>query len=194
MKFFICFTILVSLFFLNSCGTPADNAKSKAMSGSVDQIIARSGTTFRDKDRALKDAKNRLNTGGGLLGKKTQSVNSLFGGSSEDNVASIGLPINAILWKSSLEVIDFMPLSQADPFAGVIITDWYTSETNIQERCKVNIFIRGKELKSNNVNVNIFCQNLMNNQWVDVATKDEDDIKIENAILSKAKKIKLTIN
>ena len=126
--------------------------------------------------------------------KKTQSVNSLFGGSSEDNVASIGLPINAILWKSSLEVIDFMPLSQADPFAGVIITDWYTSETNIQERCKVNIFIRGKELKSNNVNVNIFCQNLMNNQWVDVATKDEDDIKIENAILNKAKKIKLTIN
>lgn len=165
------------------------------MSGSADQVIARSGTTFRNKDRALKDAYNRLNTGGGMLGKKPMGVEGLFNQNGGSTVAaSIGLPINAILWKSSIETINFMPLSSADPFAGVIITDWYSSSSNTKERCKVNIFIKGKEFKSTNLDVNTFCQTFNENLWLDNPINEDNNIKLENAILNKAKKLKLSIN
>ena len=84
-----------------------------------------------------------------------------------------------------------MPLSSTDPFAGTIITDWYTTEDNLGERCKLNIFINGKELKTDNLRVSSFCQLLKNNQWVNIVSEDENNIKIENAILNKAKKLKL---
>ena len=98
------------------------------MAASKDQIIARSGTTFRNEDRAFKDAQNRLMSGGGLFGKKGLAVEDLFGQQTEQSSTSIGLPINAILWKSSLETISFMPIASADPFAGIIITVFIWSE------------------------------------------------------------------
>ena len=101
-------------------------------------------------------------------------------------------PINPYLWRATLETINFMPIASADPFGRIIITDWYSTEKNPKERCKLNIFIRGAELKTENLKVNSFCENKINNDWVNSSIKDEDNIKIENAILNKAKKFKLS--
>ena len=60
------------------------------------------------------------------------------------------MPINPYLWSASLETLSFMPLSSADPFGGTIFTDWYSSELNENERCKINVFITGAELKTQN--------------------------------------------
>ena len=195
--FFLSCFFLFSVFFLTSCGTPADNKKSRDMGvGSVDQIIERGGSIIRNQDKALKDSMHRLETGGGLFGKKSNSFGDLFGSKKSDStiVGSIGLPINPILWQSSLEVIQFMPIASTDAFSGTIITDWYSAPNNRYEKCKINIFIKGLELKSSNLKVNSFCQQYVNNTWLDIKTSDEDNRKIENAILNKAKKIKLAIN
>ena len=40
----------------------------------------------------------------------------------------------------ALETIDFMPLSSADPIGGTIITDWYSTSDNENERCKLKYF------------------------------------------------------
>ena len=159
------------------------------------EIINRSGTPFNsaiDKKLAMDDAQNRLITGGGLFGKKA-SLN-LLGGENESQQTSVGmgLPINPFLWKASIETISFMPLASTDPFAGTIITDWYTAENSLGERCKLNIFINGADLKTDNLKVSSFCQTLRNNQWVNSSSNSEDNIKLENAILNKAKKLKLT--
>ena len=140
----------------------------------------------------MDDAQNRLRTGGGVFGKKG-SIN-LFGGenSSEQVSVGMGLPINPFLWKASIETISFMPLASTDPFAGTIITDWYTAENSLGERCKLNIFINGADMKTDNLKVSSFCQSLKDNQWVNSPPNIEDNIKLENAILNKAKKLKLT--
>ena len=158
------------------------------------EIIARSGTIFdsaKNKDLAMKDAENRLRTGGGLFGKKGMVL-----GTNEDNktVSSMGMPINPFLWRGSLETVDFMPLSSADPFGGIIITDWYSDGETINERCKINIFIKGLELKTNNLKVNTFCQSFENSQWIDLPTSASLNAQLEDAILNKAKKIKLAKN
>ena len=111
---------------------------------------------------------------------------------SNKTTATIGLPINPYLWQGSLETIDFMPLASADPFAGIIITDWYTGQGAPNERCKINIFIKGSEMKADNLKVNSFCQSLSNEQWLDIKNNTDNDAKLENAILNKAKKIRLS--
>jgi len=204
MKLIFKFVAFLSLFFIiASCSNNNQNDTSDlyAKSQAVDEIIKRSGNVFatnspEKRDKALDDAQNRLQTGGGLLGKKPGGLGGMFGGGDSNNssVASIGFPINAILWKSSLETISFMPIASADPFAGIIITDWYSTSSNSQERCKLNIFIKGVELKTNNLKVNTFCQDLNDGVWVNSGDMQANSRKIENAILNKAKKIKLSLN
>ena len=161
------------------------------------EIIRRSGTVFDpalNKEMAMSDAENRLRTGGGLFGKKA-GIGGTFGENKSNNAfSSIGMPINPYLWKGSLETISFMPLSSADPFGGIIITDWYSDGQTINERCKINIFIKGLELKTSNLKVNTFCQSFENNRWIDLPTSASQSAQLENAILNKAKRIKLAKN
>ena len=190
--------IVIFIFLLSGCNSNLSEEERKDLwkkAQTTGEIINRSGTPFNsaiDKDLALDDAQNRLITGGGLLGNKASFS---FLGNDENNssqISSVGLPINPYLWKASLETIDFMPLSSTDPFAGIIITDWYTAENNIGERCKLNIFVKGADLKTDNLKVSSFCQSLENNQWVNKSPIKEDNIRLENVILNKAKILKLT--
>jgi len=195
-KFILIFLLPALSFLLMSCNETRGIDASKLEAQTRGEIIKRSGTTFTggsaEKDKlALADAENRLRTGGGLLGKKGMSLDDI-NKSEKTTTAAIGLPINPYLWKGSLETIDFMPLASADPFAGIIITDWYSNQNAPNERCKINIFIRGYEMKTDNLKVNSFCQSLSNGQWVDLKNNIDNDAKLENAILNKAKKIRLS--
>jgi len=195
--------LIGSLFFLISCSKSESNKKDTSdlykKSQTSAAIIERSGTLLTgnsadDRQEILDDAQNRLRTGGGLFGKKGGLNLLSLGKEKSQSFSSIGIPINPYLWKASLETIDFMPLSSADPFAGIIITDWYSSEIQ-NERCKLNIFIKGLELKTENLKVSSFCQSFENNSmWVNKKINVENNIEIENAILNKAKKIKLSLN
>jgi hypothetical protein len=144
--------VIIFIFLLIGCNSNLSEEERKDLwnkAQTTGEIINRSGTPFNsaiDKDLAMSDAENRLITGGGLLGNKASFS---FLGDEKNNsseISSVGLPINPYLWKASLETIDFMPLSSTDPFAGIIITDWYTVENNIGERCKLNVFIKGVDL------------------------------------------------
>ena len=84
-----------------------------------------------------------------------------------------------------------MPLSSADPVGGTIITDWYSTTENQNERCKLNIFIMGTRLNVENLKVTSFCQEFKNQIWVNKKIDKENNVKIENAILNKAKKLKI---
>ena len=190
---------LAAILLLLSCNRNVEDSselwKNAQTSG---EIIARSGTIFnsaKDKEKAMRDAENRLRTGGGLFGKKAGvSLGQQKGGNNAASVSSIGMPINPYLWKGSLETIGFMPLSSADPFGGIIITDWYSNGQKIDERCKINIFIKGMELKTSNLKVSSFCQSFGNNKWMDLPINASSNAQLENAILNKAKKIKLAKN
>ena len=194
-SYIVLFSIV---FFVFSCNKNLTDEEMKELwnkAQTTGEIINRSGTPFNsaiDKDLALSDAENRLITGGGLFGKKA-SLNLLGDNNSQNkNTEIVGMPINPYLWKATLNTLSFMPLSSTDPFAGTIITDWYTAETNLGERCKLNVFINGKDLKTKNLKVSSFCQIFKNNQWVNMPSKIEENTKLENAILNEAKKLKLT--
>ena len=195
-KFSLYFAIIILLSALVACnrGEKKDTTELYKKSQTRGAIIERSGTIFRDEETQWKDAQTRLQSGGGIFGKKPTDLFDLGNKKSkESDSATVGFPINPYLWKGSIETISFMPLSVADPFAGIIITDWYSNEENQNQRCKLNIFIKGIDLKTDNLKVNSFCQNLNENgNWIDQKVSEENNIQLENAILNKAKKIKLS--
>ena len=191
------FTIILLLFFLVACSSKKEKKDtselwSKAMT--TGEIIKRSGTKLTGEGQRASgvteaDAKNRLISGGGLLGNKPIS---LTGGTKDKQVAGIGMPINPYLWRASLEAVSFMPLSSADPFGGTIITEWYNDGANSKERCKVNIFVRGIELRTNNLKASIFCQEKITGNWIDVQIDPGKNTSFENTILDKAKRLRLS--
>ena len=189
--------LLLTLLFVASCNKNLTEEERRALwdkAQTTGEIVRRSGTPFNtatDKDLAVSDAQNRLRSGGGLMGNKA-NFNFLGENNNSSQISTLGMPINPYLWKASLETINFMPLSSTDPFAGTIITDWYTTENKLDERCKLNIFINGLDFKTKNLKVSSFCQSLKNNQWVNMPSDTEDNTKLENVILNKAKKLKLT--
>ena len=95
------------------------------------------------------------------------------------------------LWRASLDVIEFMPLSSVNYSGGIIITDWYSTTDNQNERCKLNVYISGKSLNTENLKVTSFCQEFKDQIWVNIDVDKDSNIKIENAILNRAKKLRL---
>ena len=125
----------------------------------------------------------------------------LFGGSnSSDETSGIkrgsGAPteigVNSFLWRASLDTISFMPLLDADPFGGVIITDWYSAENAPDERFKLTVYILDKRLRADGLRVSVFRQERQNNgQWLDTSVSSETAIRLENAILIRARQLRI---
>jgi len=116
----------------------------------------------------------------------------LFGGGAEENLGGGGIGVNSFLWRASLDTISFMPLASADPFGGVIITDWYQDPKAAGERFKVTVYILDKRLRADGVKVAVFRQNKSENgEWVDAAVATSTGPQIENAILVRARQLRI---
>jgi len=104
------------------------------------------------------------------------------GGSGEFDFAS-----SNELWRASLDILDFMPLTSANYSGGVIITDWYSEQGKTNESIKITIRFLSNEIRSDALDVNIFYKKCItiNNC---VINKQEGQLKKEltKKILAKA--------
>jgi hypothetical protein len=67
------------------------------------------------------------------------------------------------LWRASLDVIDFMPLSSVNYSGGIIITDWYSDGNNQNESIKISIRFLTNEIRSDALDIKIFTRKCKNN-------------------------------
>lgn len=131
-------------------------------------------------------AKAAERDGGGFLG---------IGGGDDKNKDASQIGVNTFLYHATLQTLSFMPLTQSDPFGGVIITDWVTDPAAPNERFKATVYILDTRLRADGLKVNLFKQVQGPNGWQDVAASPDAALQIENAILKKARDLRLsTIN
>jgi hypothetical protein len=127
---------------------------------------------------------------------------SIFGSSTANtstaSSADIGpeengaLGVNAYLWRASLDTLSFLPLNSADPYGGVIITDWYANPEKKDERLKATVYILDTRLRADGISAAVFRETLTNGVWTPAAVNPETNIALENAILSKARQLRLS--
>lgn len=111
------------------------------------------------------------------------------GNSGAEEGAALG--VNAYLWRGALDTLGFMPLASADPFGGVIITDWYSPPAaGGTERFKATAYILGRQLRADGIRVSIFSQVLRGNQWVDAPVSPVTVSDIENKVLARARELR----
>jgi hypothetical protein len=101
--------------------------------------------------------------------------------------------VNAYLWRATLDTLAFMPLASADPYGGVIITDWYINPEKPDERFKATVYILDSRLRADGLAVTVFKE--VNNGaggWTASPTSDQTSTDIENAILTRARQLRLS--
>ena len=133
-----------------------------------------------------KERIQKMNAYGNVMGDD----GFLFGGPKKKDDGSPsggGIGVNSFLWRASLDSMGFMPLASADPFGGVIITDWYTPPGTTGERFKATVYILSRDLRSDGIRVNIYRQVLQNGQWMDATVSDSTAGDIENKVLARAR-------
>jgi hypothetical protein len=156
LKIFILFLILS----LNSCGGKLPGADAKKY----------------PPDPKLRVKKN-LEEGRGFridtLSTKSGSGNFEFASSNE-------------LWRATLDVIDFMPLTSANYSGGIIITDWY-SEKASNEYIKITIRFLSNEIRSDALDIKIFYKKCETDIKCSVIEKKTNLIKeLQKKILKSA--------
>jgi hypothetical protein len=112
----------------------------------------------------------------------------------KEDMGENGLAVNAYLWRAALDTLSFMPLADAQPAGGVIITEWYAVPSAPDERFKMTVYITDKRLRSDGVRVAVFRQVRSKSQvWQDATVDPETSTKLENAILARARQYKLSL-
>ena len=103
-----------------------------------------------------------------------------------------GIGVNAYLWRAALDTLDFLPLASADPYGGVIITDWYANPDKKDERLKATVYILDTRLRADGVSAAVFRETSVNGQWTTAPVSPETNVALENAILAKARQLRLS--
>ena len=112
------------------------------------------------------------------LNPESSSMFDLFKDTDDETV----LKVNRYIWKASLEVLSFLPIEGADPFSGVITTDWGMPPGS-KILYRATVFIQDPSLDARSLKVNLFKK---------TGTVDVKTIRvIENAILSRARQLRI---
>ena len=133
--FKIIIIILIVPLILSSCKTP--DGKYKLPGGDARKFPA------NPKERV----KQNIEQG------KSLQVNKIFG---EQRGGVFDFASSNELWRASLDVIDFMPLSSVNYSGGIIITDWYSSEQNSSDSIKISIRFLTNEIRADALNIKVF--------------------------------------
>ncbi|WP_412777726.1 DUF3576 domain-containing protein [Thalassospira lucentensis] len=176
----IC-TVFVVCAFVSACAGSQSDYDSYPGSAPGDQ---RTGTKGRAATVADQKAGGSVFGDGGL---------NIFGGEdSKQQGTGSGIGVNSFLWRATLDTLSFMPLNSADPFGGVIITDWYTPGETPDERFKLTAYILGTALRSDAIKVSVFRQvNVGPNQWQDAVVEPGTVTSMEDAILTRARQLRI---
>ncbi|MBP0494307.1 DUF3576 domain-containing protein [Roseomonas indoligenes] len=144
---------------------------------------------YDDSRRARVAGRLSGNPDGLLILGTDRSSNREGGGAGAPGDGS-ALGVNAYLWRASLDTLSFMPLASADPFGGVIITDWYSPPAAQGERFRATAYILGRQLRSDGVRVSIFRQEMRNGQWVDAPVSAGTSTELEDKVLARARELR----
>ena len=109
--------------------------------------------------------------------------------------AGQGVGVNGYLWRASLDVLSFMPLTSADPFGGVVITDWYSPPNTPLTRFKATAYILSSSLQSDALKIAVFRQvRGENGEWIESEVNKNVAVDLENTVLARARELKVRVN
>ncbi len=161
----ILISILTISLFLNSCG-PLKYERADVKDSPINEADKRKRNIEQGRGFSLPGTNNG---GGGTFS---------FGNSNE-------------LWRATLDILEFTPLSNVDYGGGIIITDWYSANDNLNQSIKISVQFLTDELRADGLLIKIYQKNCTTESNCAVKLIESDlNQEIKLAILKKAAQIK----
>ena len=125
-----------------------------------------------------------------LTGKTGGTKISDLVGSKNDSGSA--MPVNAILWRASLEIVSLIPISEVDTFSGTIVSDWHSLTDSPNERLKITVFVLDRELRSDAIKAVVYIQKRSQEDapWGNTLRDETFARNIEGLILNRAREIR----
>ena len=139
--------------------------------------------------RPYEEPKDRNDIGSIITGKDKSGL-SLYEALNPKVKNSGSMPINALLWRASLDTVSVIPIDDIDTFGGTILTEWYPHPEQADQRIKIAVFILDRELRADAIRVNVYLQENQNNNWTDIGVDRDFGRKMEDLILTRAREIR----
>ena len=130
----------------------------------------------------------KFSTETGSFSSGEENLLSLY--NSDGNRILTSMPINELLWKSSLDTLEFMSFEKVDPFGGIIISDWFINASSSNLRNKVIVSFSSSELKATSIKVSVVREKYEGENWISDGYSDGLARKIEDLILSRARELR----
>ena len=162
LKFITTIMAIIALFFLNSC-----------VDGKLPGADARKFPPNPD-ERVKKNIEE---------GRGFRLMDTIERGGGKFEFAS-----SNPLWRSTLDTISFMPLMSANYSGGIIITDWYSDNSDKNESVKISIRFLSNEVRSNSLEIKLFVKKcLTSNTNCEISENTGSVVKeLNKSILRKA--------
>jgi Domain of unknown function (DUF3576) len=94
--------------------------------------------------------------------------------------------VNMFAWRGVLDTLSFMPLRSADPFGGVVETDWYQPPSHPNERFRVDAYVHPNSLQSNSIRLAVHREVRQAGVWVDEPASETTRRQLEDKSLARA--------
>ena len=82
----------------------------------------------------------------------------LMGGENKNVGGNFEFASSNPLWRASLDTIDFMPLASANYSGGIVVTDWYTEDSSLNESIKISIRFMSNEIRADALDIKVFLK------------------------------------
>jgi hypothetical protein len=115
----------------------------------------------------------------------------LFGSEKARGGGTPSIGVNVFLWRATLDTLSLWPIGSADPFGGVVLTEWYSTPQVPKERFKMNVYILDRALRADGIRVSVFRQALdASRNWQNLPVQPSMATQIEDAILTRARQFR----
>lgn len=148
-------------------------------------------TVFDPKEQRIRDRYGTIHGSDGVTLLSTEKPRSAPATDDGGGGGGGGIGVNAYLWRGTLETLDFMPIASADPFGGLIITDWYQPPESPSERLKLQVLIRDRVLRADGLKVAVFRQVREGEMWADAPVDPATATRLEDKILTRARELRI---
>ena len=82
----------------------------------------------------------------------------IFDGDKKGGSGNFDFASSNSLWRASLDTIDFMPLASANYSGGIVVTDWYTEDSALNESIKISIRFMSNEIRADALDIKVFLK------------------------------------
>lgn len=112
-----------------------------------------------------------------------------LGGNKKDS--TLEFATSNVLWRATLDILEFMPLNSIDYAGGIIATDWYSGSETKNEKIKISVRFLNNEVKTSSIKISAFKETCAENRCRTIQVSENFNNEIKELILNKARELKI---